>query len=178
MPTCKKCSISFTSWVVIDGKPRNLSNRHYCLECSPFGSYNTKNLITGRRLPVPTHCSKCCIELNDENCYKRPQSSTFQPWCKNCFNKIVHERQKQTKRLCVEYKGGCCYFCKYDHCIQALEFHHLGSEQKETEISNMRGRSFERIKVELDKCLLVCCRCHREIHAGLIQVPAMSAAVE
>ena len=48
MKICKKCQDTFPNWVTIDGKPRNLGSRKYCLECSPFGSHNTKNL-TGER---------------------------------------------------------------------------------------------------------------------------------
>ena len=31
-------------------------------------------------------------------------------------------------------------------------------------------RSFEKVKEELDKCILVCSNCHKEIHAGLVSV--------
>ena len=31
-------------------------------------------------------------------------------------------------------------------------------------------RSWEKVKEELDKCILVCANCHREIHAGIIQL--------
>ena len=28
-------------------------------------------------------------------------------------------------------------------------------------------RKVEKIKKEVDKCMLLCCRCHRELHAGI-----------
>lgn len=31
-------------------------------------------------------------------------------------------------------------------------------------------RSFDKVKKELDKCICVCANCHREIHAGLIDI--------
>ena len=31
-------------------------------------------------------------------------------------------------------------------------------------------KSFESLKPEVDKCILVCANCHREIHAGLIKI--------
>ena len=60
--------------------------------------------------------------------------------------------------------------CGYDRCQWALDFHHLDPSQKEFGIS-MDGitRSWERVQKELDKCVLVCSNCHREIHAGLLQ---------
>lgn len=164
MPTCRKCQTYFPVWMRIAGKKRNLSSRHYCLACSPFGRHNTRNLMPGA--VQAQYCLRCSVELTEQNCYKKPQSSTFQPYCKTCFNARSHERQKQIKRLCVEYKGGRCSRCGYDRCLQALEFHHIGSESKEREISGMKSRSFERLKPELDKCILVCANCHREIHAS------------
>jgi hypothetical protein len=38
MPVCQKCAGKFPTWVTIDGRPRNLSNRKRCLSCSPFAS--------------------------------------------------------------------------------------------------------------------------------------------
>lgn len=37
MPTCQECGQSFPTWVKIEGRFRNLQNRRYCLDCSPFG---------------------------------------------------------------------------------------------------------------------------------------------
>ena len=52
----------------------------------------------------------------------------------------------------------------------ALEFHHLDPSQKDFGISS-KGytRSWDKVKEELDKCILVCSNCHREIHSGLIK---------
>src|SRR5579871_396728 len=165
MLICRKCQKEFPSWATIDGKPRNLCNRHFCLECSPFGKHNTRDILIPKR--DITHCLGCGVELSDANCYRKPKSKTFQLHCKSCFNANAHERQKRIKRQCVAYKGGCCSRCGYNRCLQALEFHHQESETKEREISGMKSRSFERLKPELDKCILVCSNCHREIHAGI-----------
>ena len=37
---------------VIDGKRRNLKNRKFCLDCSPFGLHNTRNLSFSRSDPA------------------------------------------------------------------------------------------------------------------------------
>ena len=174
MPTCDKCNQYFPNWVVIEGKPHNLCSRRFCLDCSPFGKHNTHDLT----VPRVARCLRCHIEINQENAYKKSGKNYLLSYCRDCFNYNAHERSKKIKCQCIEYKGGGCSICGYNRCIQALEFHHLESELKEKHVSGMKSRSFERIKIELDKCLLVCCLCHREIHAGLIQVPASEMVAE
>jgi hypothetical protein len=70
--------------------------------------------------------------------------------------KAVQRRRRELRRKAVEYKGGRCQICGYDRCVEALEFHHLDSLQKDFGISS-RGitRSWTRIQEELDKCILL-----------------------
>ena len=91
--------------------------------------------------------------------------------CKKCLSEAVQRRRDKTKKLLVEYKGGKCEICGYDRCISALEFHHINPEEKEFGIGQ-KGytRSIEKNKEEVDKCILVCANCHREIHDGIINI--------
>lgn len=75
--------------------------------------------------------------------------------------------RKRTKIKLIEYKGGKCEICGYNRCNRALEFHHKNPSEKDFTISG-RSLSFDRLKDEVDKCLLVCSNCHSEIHDGLI----------
>lgn len=86
--------------------------------------------------------------------------------CLICRKDAVTKRRKKLKIMSVEYKGGKCEKCGYNKCTDALDFHHVDPTQKDFGLS-MRGmtRSWEKIKQELDKCILVCSNCHREIHA-------------
>ena len=77
-------------------------------------------------------------------------------------NYVVNFRRKVKAEL-VTYKGGHCEKCGYDKCTDALEFHHIDPSQKDFSISG-RSLSFERLKSEVDKCILVCSNCHKEIH--------------
>ena len=43
--------------------------------------------------------------------------------------------------------------------------------QKEFSISKNKNRKFEDLKIELDKCILVCSNCHGEIHDNIIKMP-------
>lgn len=73
--------------------------------------------------------------------------------------------------MAVEYKGGKCCICGYKNYLGALEFHHLDPSTKDFSISkDGYTRSFDTIKLKLDKCILVCANCHCEIHAGLIKI--------
>ena len=90
--------------------------------------------------------------------------------------KAVQKRRKEVRRKALAYKGGRCRMCGYDRCVEALEFHHLDSSRKDFGISGQGyTRSWRRIREELDKCVLLCANCHREVHAGL-QLPQETVA--
>ncbi|CAB4141303.1 HNHc domain containing protein [uncultured Caudovirales phage] len=87
--------------------------------------------------------------------------------CTKCKNKgAVHTRRKKLKLLAVKHLGGKCQNCGYDKCIGALEFHHRDPGEKDFQISNGNTRSLDKLLVEVDKCLLLCANCHRELHYG------------
>lgn len=88
------------------------------------------------------------------------------------LRKAVSARRKRLRQMAREYKGDQCVLCGYNKCKDALDFHHLDESQKEFGLSE-RGmtRSWEKIKQEVDKCVLICANCHREIHAGITQLP-------
>ena len=82
------------------------------------------------------------------------------------------------KKACIKRKGGKCEICGYDKCIYALEFHHLDPMEKEFNIGAYTGNmnvNLEAVFNEVDKCILVCANCHREIHgreANQVEAPA------
>src|ERR1035437_963249 len=79
----------------------------------------------------------------------------------------VMRSQRRKKQYPVDIFGGKCCMCGYNKCTEALEFHHLDKAEKEEKPSRVILRwSFDRAKDELDKCILVCANCHREIHAA------------
>lgn len=82
--------------------------------------------------------------------------------------KHVKSFRKKNKERAVEYKGGKCVKCGYKRCISALDFHHLDPNKKDFSISQNMNMSWDKIKKEIDKCILVCSNCHREIHEELL----------
>ena len=87
------------------------------------------------------------------------------------IKKAVDKRRKKIKVLAVQYKGGSCSLCGYKRYVGALEFHHLKNKTKDFGLS-LSGltRSWAKTKKELNKCILVCANCHREIHGKLIKI--------
>lgn len=87
------------------------------------------------------------------------------PRCKSCAVEAVQKRRDKVKQMSIVYKGSSCSICGYDKCIDALEFHHIDPSMKDFGISE-KGytRAWNIVKDELDKCILVCANCHRELH--------------
>lgn len=164
MPKCAKCDSVFSNYTKIDGKTKNLSSRKYCLSCSPWGKHNTKQLD---KSVFSKLCNRCDTVKPANEFYSRRGSITdLTPYCIICHNKQAIQRQQKLKRRCVEYKGSCCQSCGYSKYIGALEFHHIEPQHKDFTISHLGRTSFDdKVKAELDKCILLCANCHRETHA-------------
>lgn len=171
MPICQNCHQSFPNRMKIEGKTRNLHRRKYCLDCSPFNQHNNRKLHC---LPMDqTHkqCPRCQQTLQVEEFYlvkSKDRGMKYSSYCKPCTINQATYRQRKLKELCVEYKGGCCKSCGYSKYLGALEFHHLDPTQKDFALSHAKAWKFnDRIKKELDKCVLLCSNCHKEVEAGV-----------
>lgn len=105
--------------------------------------------------PFMINCTKC----NKKYKYKRGRNSNTR--CASC---IANERRHKLKIKMVEYKGGKCSSCGYKKNLAAITFHHIDPNKKDFNISGAHCRSWEKIKLELDKCVCLCFNCHVEIH--------------
>ena len=112
-------------------------------------------------------CSSCNKELNEETAYKKT-ATKWQSKCRDCHNEYCIDRWKKRKLKAIEYKGGSCVKCGYDKYYGALEFHHRDPSEKDADWGKMRLWSWDKIEKELDKCDLVCSRCHQEIHGSVV----------
>ncbi|MFA5855658.1 MAG: hypothetical protein WC846_05305 [Candidatus Gracilibacteria bacterium] len=90
------------------------------------------------------------------------------------FKKAVVKRRKILRQKAVEYKGGKCQLCGYNKCIEALEFHHFLNEKNFGISEKGYTRSWEKVKNELNLCILLCANCHREVEKGITQLPHKS----
>lgn len=123
-------------------------------------------------------CPHCKIEKPLKEFYNRRNSKENSSYCKECTKSQSITRQRNLKREAVEYLGSKCIKCGYDSYIGALEFHHLDPKEKEFNISKFKGYKFKSIKEELDKCILLCANCHREIHSDVYKEQIVEWKVE
>ena len=94
--------------------------------------------------------------------------------CRKCRVEAVDKRRRTLKVKAVRYKGGSCVKCGYNKCLSALDFHHINPEEKDFSLSSDgRTKSWEIMRIELDKCILVCANCHREIHDAQFNKPTV-----
>jgi hypothetical protein len=70
----------------------------------------------------------------------------------------------------IAYKGGKCFLCGYNKCTRALGFHHRNKSDK-TFVLSRHGVAWSKLKVELDKCDLLCANCHMEIEDAQFRNP-------
>ena len=142
-------------YITDDGKKHNCQKRKFCIECSPFGLHNTKNL-NNKNTGI---CSKC-----------GNQSQKGKQLCYSCY---FNDRLVKISKRVYDIIGYDCWYCGYDKGISGqsmLDFHHIDPKNKLFNLSTREtvGHSWNRVKEELQKCVSLCCRCHREYHYGLI----------
>lgn len=92
--------------------------------------------------------------------------------CKACYNEYKRHYRSKHRAWLNEYKSTlACTKCGYskktnnNFTTYALQFHHPRAD-KEFSVSNgtHRGMSHDKILREINKCVVLCCRCHAEIH--------------
>lgn len=71
----------------------------------------------------------------------------------------------RNSKILHELKINGCAICGYNKCDACLEFHHVNPRDKKFYlIVNNISLKDKRIINEINKCILLCNRCHREIH--------------
>ena len=152
MPTCGLCSVRFPCRVTVGGVLRNVAGRKYCLVCSPFGRHNTTDPRVRTGLPVTCPCGRQFV-------YSKSKGHSHTK-CNSCMSN-AHRRGRKLRA--IEYKGGKCEMCGYSRCVGSLVFHHKDPAHKTFQVS-FGTFSWERVRAEIDKCLLLCANCHGEVH--------------
>ena len=120
-------------------------------------------------------CSRCEVvkPLRDfgKNGTTLAGTPKLKPRCFKCDSAWEHERfQKKVIKAVGGAQNLKCATCGYDKCVAALEFHHLDPTNKFKAISKMQNYSAALIEEEISKCVILCCRCHREHHHGMLEL--------
>jgi len=112
-------------------------------------------------------CTKCCKEKPINEFYSKIDRKSGSSYCRECFNKYCTERWITRKIDAIKYKGSSCVDCEltYPHTpYPVFDFHHLEPTEKDVDWTKLRLRSWDKIILELDKCVLLCSNCHRIRH--------------
>ena len=84
-------------------------------------------------------------------------------YIKEYFKKYYEKR----KNIIKDYKlSKGCSVCGYNKCAEALDFHHNGDKKFGIGEALANKRNIKKIKEEMEKCVLLCAKCHREYHAS------------
>ena len=147
------------------------SNIKYWLKKFEINTKYKKSNIDNYIIDGGKKCSKC-DELKDvDDFYKRSNINRdgFTGYCKKCSNIYSIDRLKKVKIEMILYKGGKCFDCELNHensnhCV--FDFHHLDPNTKDPNFNRIKCQKWDKIKEEIDKCVLLCANCHRLRHYG------------
>lgn len=175
-------------YLVIDGKKEcgscgewkpiseyKKARKHFssaCYDCRKiyFAAYRNRPEVKKANRAYHKAYNRDPIKREQKNAYLRKYRK--QDYVRQSVNASKRWWAGREKQKAVDYKGGKCIVCGYNKCLAAMDFHHTNPLEKDGYGSGALKVhwKFERNISELDKCILVCVRCHREIHAGAINI--------
>ena len=167
---CKTCGKEFyEDWR--KSKEQRKKPLLYCSSSCSHSRAQTEEIREKKSRSMHSHlgteyktCSVCGKRLGWRN--KSGVCSECKKSDKTQYDHLKKFRQDRKRKL-IEYKGGRCERCGYDKCIAALDFHHIDPSEKEFSLGSGHtgtSRSWESVLAEVDKCMLLCANCHRELH--------------
>lgn len=128
-----------------------------CTKCKKWKDeeeFSWKNKSEGKR---HSQCKECRRKADNkryaEDIKRRESIKAVHKNQVNYIRKYVQDIKKQSK----------CTICGEDRWY-VLDFHHL--QDKSFTIANKisEGCSLETMKSEIEKCIILCANCHRELH--------------
>lgn len=129
-------------------------------------------------------CGNCKKELPATKEYfaeRKLKTKTVLQWqCRSCQkeyrkNHYENNKEKYILKAKVNTKITVDKFKEFkktlncSNCVEkrwwVLDFHHRDPSKKDIEISNLiKSGSSKKIKEEIEKCIVLCSNCHRDLH--------------
>lgn len=157
---CEYCKSEFE----IKSSGQDANRQRFCSHmCS--ASWQRKD---ARILNIKDKECCCChqIKKSDEFAVRGKNNPKLAAYCKKCLYLFQMRRWNGRKIKAIEYLGGICAECGKSFHPSLYDFHHPNYD-KDVDWAKIRLRSWDKIKIELDKCELLCCMCHRFKHVNL-----------
>lgn len=133
-------------------------------------------------MEILRHCIKCDNHKPQTSEFWHKRSSSKDGWefyCKECVKKTTLENYNKNKKKWNEttrknkqlqrdrinkFKNSCsCLKCG-ENRNWLLDFHHTDPTKKDFQISQGERFGWEKVKNEIDKCVVLCSNCHRDFH--------------
>lgn len=110
------------------------------------------------------YCNRC-KKIKPTTAFYVKAGRQTHSYCKDCVNEQTLERQRARKDEAIKLLGGKCQICGGVFHPAVYDFHHKDPDEKDFSFGHGRNLSMEKLKIELEKCILVCANCHRTLHA-------------
>lgn len=125
-----------------------------CLKPQALSQFNYRNRKTGTR---HNYC-KTCSRADIKNHYERNKEY----YIRKARTRNLATRQEIQNRLLDYLSNHACVDCGENDAV-VLDFDHVDEAKKTASISDMlkNRRSWSRIELELNKCMVRCANCHR-----------------
>ncbi len=151
-------------------KPSLVKTRKFCSHsCSAkHNNLGVTRHHNGNTCPICEKLIAFNLKFCSRDCREILSSQRKLERAKRAGSHVISWRQR-TKLRAIAYKGGACQICGYNKAVRALQFHHLIPGEKDFNISRA-SKSWQSIKTELDKCILLCSNCHAEVHEEIVEL--------
>ena len=130
-------------------------------------------------------CGKCGETKARSEFHKHPtKKDGLQSMCKECRKEYIRahyqknrgkyvggnkdRRQRNREFVRDQKESGECLRCGEKRWY-VLDYHHVDGKEESIQVIAHRGHSIKKIKEEIEKCVLLCANCHREVHYEMRQ---------
>ena len=138
-----------------------------CMDCVHAKQRGMRNEKASTIVVTEKKCYRCRQILSVDDFHRnKTQQDGYADYCKACQAGMGHARIERLRTKFMEYKKGL----KCEKCGEGdsniLVFHHSSRNEKEYDVSSMycSGPGWDKIKKEIDNCIVLCANCHRKLH--------------